>query len=97
MKKRIISMVTVALVVSAMVAVSALPVIASPPSKLVNCDTPTGEHVSSNSTGEAMGFRSQGADRANCVSEGHVVTQVVTPNPGPSNPYPPGKGRPPLP
>jgi hypothetical protein len=84
-------------VVAVMVAVGALPAIASPTDKVVNCYTDTGEVVAAYSTNEASGFQDQGTFRADCISEGYVVTQEVEPNPGPSNPYPPGKGRPPLP
>ena len=81
-------------VVAVMVAVSALPAIAGPPGKVVSCYTPTGEVVAGFSTNEAGGFKSQGTFRAGCISEGYVVTQEVTAEPGPSNPYPPGQGGP---
>lgn len=89
--RRIILMVTLAMVVATMVIVSALPAIAAPPSRLILCSTNTGETVSASSTNEAVGFKAQGTYRANCISQGYVVTQEITPNPGPDYPYPPGK------
>jgi hypothetical protein len=84
-------------VVAVMVAVGALPAIASLPDKLVNCYTDTGEVVASYHTNEASSFQDLGKFRADCISQGYVVTQEVASNHGPSNPYPPGKGLPPLP
>jgi hypothetical protein len=92
--KRLLLLVTVALVMAAMMLAMALPAIAGPPGKVVSCYTPTGEVVAGFSTNEAGGFKYQGTFRAGCISEGYVVTQEVTAEPGPSNPYPPGQGGP---
>ena len=90
--RRIILLVALALLLAAFVVVSALPAIAAPPSKLVLCS-----NGSSFSTNEAEGFGGQGRFTGECRSGGNTSTQEVDSNPGPANPFPPGKGNPPLP
>ena len=79
--KRILLLVTVALVMATMVIVSALPAIAAPPTITVSCYTQEGVLVSS-VTSDGGGFSNLAYLRSGCNSLGYVVTQEVTPTPG---------------
>jgi hypothetical protein len=93
--RRILLVFSVTAVMVAIIIVSSLPAVASPPSRIVerNVCCPLG--ISPN---EASSFRDLGQAIGTCERDKACDhTQTVEPNPGKGNPYPPGKGEPPLP
>ena len=95
MVRRILWVLSVTAVMVAMMIVSALPAVARPPDRYVERTVccPLGH-----SSNEASSFRDLGQAIGTCERDKACDhTQTVEPEPGKGNPYPPGKGEPPLP
>jgi hypothetical protein len=79
--KRIILLVAMAAVISAMVLANALPAIAAPPEKSVACATPPFSEA--DATIEPKEYRDLNALYRNCKSVGGSPMKDTFPNPGP--------------
>ena len=79
--RRIILLVTTAIVVAALVLTVALPALAAPPTLTVTCETPpTGIAISTNDPQE---YNELNAFYRECEDSGGTATREFTPNPGP--------------
>ena len=78
--RRIISVVTVALVMAALILASALPALAAPPTFSASCITPPfGIGISTN---DPQGYNEINAFYRNCQDSGGTASRDITPNPG---------------
>ena len=79
--KRIILLVSMAVVMAALILTVALPALAAPPTLTVTCETPpTGFGVSTN---DPQQYDELNAIYRECEDSGGTATREFTPNPGP--------------